>query len=319
MKRITLVALGAAAVTTMVATLASAKVFTPWSAAVRVESLPGTDPSFNGPTLDGCPFVSPNGLNFYMASDRPGGLGGIDIWIARRESRNDPWGAPENAGAPVNSGYDDFCPSPTGKGFLYFVSSRPGFCGDADIFLTRRTATGWAEPRNLGCSVNSTAAEAGPYYLERKGHVFLYFSSTRAGGAPDTGPPDSDIYVSGMDKEGEFGAPGLAEGLNTALNDFRPNLRRDGLELFFDSNRPGGSGGVDLWTSTRASINGAWSTPTNLGPLVNSGANETRASLSRDAKTLYFGSNRPGSEPTAAGPPSSDHYVTTREQVKGGK
>jgi len=50
-----------------------------------------------------------------------------------------------------------------------------------------------------------------------------------------------------------FGAPVLSQGLNTAQNDFRPNLRRDGLEIFFDSDRPGGIGGLDLWTSTRAS------------------------------------------------------------------
>jgi hypothetical protein len=39
------------------------------------------------------------------------GLGGIDIWVARRESPDDSWGAPENLGAPVNSPANDFCPT----------------------------------------------------------------------------------------------------------------------------------------------------------------------------------------------------------------
>lgn len=58
-----------------------------------------------------------------------------------------------------------------------------------------------------------------------------------------------------------FSAPALVSGLNTAANDARPNLRRDGLEVFFDSNRSGGSGGLDLWTSSRASTADSWTTP----------------------------------------------------------
>jgi hypothetical protein len=56
-----------------------------------------------------------------------------------------------------------------------------------------------------------------------------------------------------------------------------------------------------------------WSTPTNLGPDVNSAASETRPSLSWDGTTLYFGSTRPASE---AG--SSDIYLTTRQRFAGG-
>src|SRR3954454_13917537 len=93
-------------------TLAPAAVgdFSAWSPATRVEAAPGTDPSFNGAGLDGCPFISRDGKAFYMASDRPGGLGGLDIWVSTRERVGDPWGAPANVGAPVNSPANDFCP-----------------------------------------------------------------------------------------------------------------------------------------------------------------------------------------------------------------
>src|ERR1041384_4696667 len=83
--------------------------FSGWSPATRGEAAGGTDPAFNGPALDGCPFIAPDDRTLYMASNRPGGLGGIDIWAARRSSPDDPWGAPENLGAPVNSPANDFC------------------------------------------------------------------------------------------------------------------------------------------------------------------------------------------------------------------
>jgi WD40-like Beta Propeller Repeat len=85
--------------------------FGPWSQAQRVQDIPGTDPAFNTDVLDGCPFISPDGKRLFMASTRPGGLGGIDIWVASRASKSDPWGAPVNLGAPINTIADDFCPT----------------------------------------------------------------------------------------------------------------------------------------------------------------------------------------------------------------
>jgi Tol biopolymer transport system component len=96
-------------------------------------------------------------------------------------------------------------------------------------------------------------------------------------------------------------------GVNTAFEDGQPNVRRDGREIFFFSNRPGTLGMADIYAATRASTSDTWSEPVNLGRDVNSadGA-ETRPSLSWDGTTLYFGSTRPG------GDGSADHYVTTR-------
>lgn len=67
----------------------------------------------------------------------------------------------------------------------------------------------------------------------------------------------------------------------------------------------------DIWTASRETTADDWSAPTNLGPLINSMLNETRASLSRDGLTMVFGSNRIGTEGQA------DIYVTTREKLKG--
>src|SRR5919106_173637 len=116
-----------------------------WSPAVRVEATLGTHPDFNGPALDGCPFTSRDGRTFYMASNRPGGLGGIDIWVATRGRTDEPWGAPVNVGAPVNSSADDFCPTLDRDGHRFFFVSRrtvAASCGGGDIYVTRRRDDG---------------------------------------------------------------------------------------------------------------------------------------------------------------------------------
>ena len=296
--------------------LAAGRDFSAWSPATRVEAATGTDPSFNGAGLDGCPFISRDGKTLYMASDRPGGLGGLDIWVSTRERVGDPWGAPANVGAPVNSPSNDFCPTIARDGHLfYFVSNRAGGCGGADIYTARlRSATGFEALENLGCQLNSAADEASPFPMpERSRGPALYFSSTRAGGftpeAQGAVTGDADLYLS-ESHGGAFGAAALVPGANSASEDGQPNVRRDGLELFFFSNRPGTLGLADIYTATRASASDPWTTPVNLGPNVNSSAGaETRPSLSWDGTTLYFGSTRPGGEG------STDHYVTTRQRT----
>jgi len=280
---------------------AAARSYGDWSAARSLESLPGSSSEVNTSALDGCPIQAPDGLSLYMASTRPGGLGGIDIWVAYRASTDVGFGAPVNLGAPINSAADDFCPTPVnGKG-LFFASRRANGCApnSADLYFARRNpARGWTTPANLGCTVNSAADEFSPSYVEEDGVGVLYFSSNRAG--------SQDIYRSVQQADGSFGAPQLLAALNSAFDESRPNVRKDGREIVFDSNRPGGLGATDIYAATRDSVEEPWSAPVNLGPAVNSAAGESRASLSWDGHTLIFGSTRPGEG-------SSDIYYSTRD------
>jgi Tol biopolymer transport system component len=308
--------------------------YSSWAPAIRVENIPGTHPSFNTSSLDGCPFMSRDGKTFFMASNRPGTLGGIDIWVSTRQSVDDPWGAPVNANdlvegdADINTPANEFCPTLARDGHsFYFVSNRAGGCGGDDIYVTRiRDDHGFDAPENLGCQVNSAGNEASPFPVQEPGEgPVLYYSSTRAGGfapdAPGAVSGDADVYMSEW-HGGAFGAGQLVCGVNSASNDGQPSLRRDALEIFFYSNRPGTLGGNDIYAATRAKAMDCFSMPVNLGPNVNSpltnvgGAllgNETRPSISWDGTTLYFGSDRPGGEG------SSDIYVTTRQMVTGPK
>jgi Tol biopolymer transport system component len=288
--------------------IVSASHFGPWQSAVSMEaSTADTHPDFNTAFNDGCPYQAPDGLSFYMASNRPGGFGGQDIWIATRASANDAWGAPVNAGEPINSAFDDFCPTPVRGHGLFFVSARPhpDGCGGPDIYFSRLTQDGWTDPGNLGCQINSSAGEASPSYFEDdNGNEILYFSSNQTGGFA-LGGSDSDIYYSV-----NFGPAQLVPGINSAQEDFRPNVQKDGREIVFDSNRPGGFGGQDIWTSLRESTADGWAAAENLGPAINSASNETRASLSWDAEQLVFGTDRPGVEGQA------DIFVSTRTRTK---
>jgi WD40-like Beta Propeller Repeat len=134
--------------------------------------------------LDGCPFISRDGKRFYMASNRPGGLGGIDIWVSTPGERRRSVGAPVNVGAPVKSAANDFCTTIARDGHLfYFVSNRTGGCGGDDIYTTRLRPNGWDPVATLGCDVNSAAHEASPMPLpERSEGPVLHFSSNRLGG-----------------------------------------------------------------------------------------------------------------------------------------
>ena len=291
--------------------VAGAMHFSPWGAAQKIDEIPGWSPELNTTSLDGCPIQSPDGLSLYMASNRPGGRGLLDIWVARRPSRDAGFGAPENLGEPINSASDEFCPTPVRGGGLFFVSREalPGSCGLGDIYFTRyNPAHGWSEPAHLGCAPdgpNTALDEMGPSYFEAGGHAFLYFSSS-------SGAVPGDIFVSEKRADGTYGPASPVAGLNSPGNDIQPNVRKDGLEVVLSSNfaYPGASGGQDVYAATRDDVSEPWSTPVNVGVGVNTSAGETRPSLSWDAQTLYFG-RAPGPEGM------TDIFRSTRDKENG--
>jgi hypothetical protein len=285
--------------------------FGAWAPAQKIDEVGGNSSELNTPAVDGCPIQSPDGLSLYMASSRqPGGLGGLDIWVAQRASKGEPFGAPVNLGEPVNSAADDFCPTPV-RGGLFFVSREvlPGACGQGDIYFTRgNPVDGWTEPQRLACAPlgpNSHLDEQGPSYVKKGGHEALYFS--RSSVVPAV---PGDIFVSERPGKGDFGPAVAVAALNDATaNDIQPNVRKDGREIVLSSNRLGTLGGQDIWVATRDSIRDPWSAPVNLGSAVNTGAAETRPSLSWRAEQLLFG-RAPGPEG------GSDIYVTTRQKQR---
>jgi hypothetical protein len=251
---------------------------------------------------DGCPIETADGLSLMFASNRPGTTGGNDIWAADRASVTSPWGTPRNLGAPINTASADFCPTPVYGRSLLFVSDRPGDgtgptpCGGGDIYLSRQSpAGGWSAPVMLKCASeggpNFPGAERSPSLVQTYVGTFLFYSSTGNG-------TQHDIYVSRMDRNGEFGPGKVVTELSTEFDDIMPNVREreDGtFEIVFSSSRPtwghgqAAFGGQDVYIARAWWPTGPWSEPRNLGAAVNTAGVEQRSTLSKDGKRLYFG------------------------------
>lgn len=104
----------------------------------------------------------------------------------------------------------------------------------------------------------------------------------------------------------------LGPVVNSTGNDQTPTISRDGLSLYFSSTRPDGFGGFDIWVSQRLAIDLPWEAPVNLGPTVNTPANDNGPSLSPDGRELFFVSNRSG------GAGLADLYLSRRIRSNGG-
>jgi Tol biopolymer transport system component len=153
---------------------------------------------------------------------------------------------------------------------------------------------GWRTPRHLACAPdgpNSALDEQGPSLVEIDGVEQLYFSRS----APTV---PGDVFVAP-----NFGPATAVAELNSPGNDIQPNVRKDGREVVFSSNRV--TGNQDIYAATRASTDDPWSVPVAVDE-VNTSAAETRPSLSWDARTLLFG-RTPGAESAMA-----DIYISTR-------
>jgi len=264
--------------------------FSPWSEPENLGSTINTTFNEQGPTL------SNDELSLYFGSDRPGGMGGFDIWVSQRACRACPWETPLNLGPPINTSSAETGPGLSIDGHLHFFrSTRPGGAGLGDIYLSKRTDPkddfGWGAAVALGPDVNTAAAEAGAEYLQsaEDGAGNLYYNRAPAGGT-------ADLYYAALTRDGETLGPAvlISELSDPIGTDQGPTLRSDGREVFFFSPRAGGLGDADLWTSTRRSVHDPWTTPVNLGAPLNSTAAEQQPSLSGEGRTLLFASSRSG-------------------------
>lgn len=236
-----------------------------WSVPVP---LPG---SVNTGSDELSPTLSPSGDLLIFASDRPGGLGKLDLWLARREARG--WETVGNLGRKVNSPFNDSDPTlsldvPGEGGFLVFATNRPrGFLLSPpeewlDIPLEGRSEGDW----NLA---------AVPLKPDENGHL-------------------------------QFGLPQALQVVNTLFEERAPAFSPAGRFLYFASDRPGGHGGFDLYRSRRLLAGRAGSSPAtltveeprNLGLPLNSQGDETSPLVFEGGFAIaYVESTRPQGQP----------------------
>jgi hypothetical protein len=193
------------------------------------------------------------------------------------------WTTPRIVGEPISSPYIDVEPviSPDGRN-LYITSNRPFGSGDGmpglSMYVDVLWAVGYMITDRLGISL-----------FGGLGHDRVWVSHQLGG-----------VWSAPEDVNQVPGEPHV----NGPFNDHCLFVSPDGTEAFWTSDRPGGFGVNDIWTSRL--VDGKWTTPENLGHDANSVANEHHAMLSPDRQSLYVTSDRPG------GLGGDDIYVTTR-------
>jgi hypothetical protein len=254
--------------------------------------------------------ISRDGLSLYFQRGNAA-ISGEDLYVVHRRDTDADWGAPVALPPTINTSANERGAFVSKNGhWLYFASNRAGGLGDYDLYVSWRTHVhddlAWQPAVNLR-ALNTPGFESGPALLEDVDSDLtqLYYVSNPGPG----GQALADIYVSVLGRHGAFGTPELVTELNSPASEGRPYLRRDGREIFFQSNRAGGFGAFDIWTSTRATVDDPWSPPVNVSAL-NTSFGDVTPVLSWDGETLFMGVNRPE---------NGDVFYSTRERLHGAR
>ena len=218
----------------------------PWEPPVNL------GPPINTPFIDGASALSPDGHLLFFHSNRPGTMGGNDIWLAHRSGSKDglEWETPVPLGPDVNTTDDEQGPEYVAGdrgGALYFNRGNQMLLR-SDLYRAGIDRDGETDgPAQPLTELNDpTVNDAAP--TVRADAREILFWSARAGGM------GADIWRSTRQSANHPWSPPENPGppLNTPVNDLHPELSQDALTLYFSSNRPGGVGGQDLYVTSRS-------------------------------------------------------------------
>ncbi|NDF98486.1 MAG: flagellar motor protein MotB, partial [Chitinophagia bacterium] len=192
--------------------------------------------------------------------------------------------APKNLGPTVNSKMAEYLPSQTIDGKQLFFTRRVDTYNE-DFFTSNGTRSGtWESSFPVKGSLNTPQSE-GAMMISQDGELLVFTGCYR---------PDSyggcDLYISYRTASGWSAAVNLGAAVNSDQWESQPCLSPDKQELYFASRRTGGYGGSDLYVC-KMQDNGTWSAPINLGPSVNTPADEQCPFIHADNQTLYFTSS----------------------------
>ena len=225
----------------------------PWQPPINVGA------AINTTFQERSPELSRDGHFLFFATNRPGGVGDFDIWVAWRAHTHDDfgWQPAVNLGAGVNSAAGDFGPGyfendELGVPLLHFASTRPGGMGGADLYRSTLQPAGGFGSVVPVAELNSPQGDFRPSI--RADGLEIVFDSNRPAPPDPTGLGLRDIWVSSRAAtSAPWSAPtNLGPVVNSPFNDYLAMLSGDGSTLVMVSDRPGGFGGNDLYISTRS-------------------------------------------------------------------
>jgi outer membrane protein OmpA-like peptidoglycan-associated protein/tetratricopeptide (TPR) repeat protein len=196
----------------------------------------------------------------------------------------------ENMGDAINSPYPDYSPVLSAdQNTIFFTSRRPGSTGGLkddegnfmeDIYTSNKTDSGWSNVKNIGSPINTDGHEA-TVGLSPDGQTILIYKD-------DAG--DGNIYTTTLNGDVWSTPVKLNDNINSIYWEPCAAISADGTVLYFSSNRPGGFGGRDLYTSKRTP-KGEWAKAQNMGAVINTPYDEDAPFIHPDGITLSFSSN----------------------------
>lgn len=231
-------------------------------------------------TEDASMRLSPDERTAYFFSARSGKK---LLYSATRSSPTAPF---EHVSVLANvNGADQYNPAITSDGLtLFFATYRAGGPGDNDIYQARRSAT-TADFTDilLAPNLNTDASEVQPY-VTRDGTAIYFVRRLPAG--------QTVMRAIGSPSAG-FTNPGAVPEIDGPTNDTDPVVTADGLTLYWGSDRPGGTGDVDVWQAQRATTSEPFR-DLALVSSVNSPLFDAPSDVSSDGCRLYLTSMRDG-------------------------
>jgi Tol biopolymer transport system component len=189
---------------------------------------------FSGKYSDLEPCFSPDGKKLFFVSNRPMAdekePKDYDIWFVEKTDTG--WGSPINPGAPLNSEANEFYPSITKDGTLYFCARTETAIGGEDLFFSKLVNGKYQTPVNLGDSVNTERDEFNAFVSVNED--FIIYTSTGWG----AGLGGGDLWISFKNKDNVWKKPqNMGDKINTPFLEYCPSISPDGKYLFFTSNR----------------------------------------------------------------------------------
>lgn len=194
----------------------------------------------------------------------------------------------ENMTKIINTPFDEYNPMISADGkTLAFTSRRKGNMGGfipelgvftADVFSSMWRDTIWTKARSVGATVNSDWDEETVGMTHDGNQLIMYFDNMEFYG---------DLGIS-MLKGRNWQKPiMMSTTVNAKSIENSACMSNDGQVLYYSSDKKDGQGMTDIWFCIRQTT-GEWSTPQNLGPIINTKYDETDPYISLDGKTLYF-------------------------------
>ena len=188
--------------------------------------------SFSGRFSDLEPAFSADGKKLFFSSNRPingSEIKDYDIWYA--EKVNGKWNEPKNIGTPINTERDEFYPSLSSSGNLYFTAAYEKGIGKEDIYISSLKNGSYSDPIALDTAVNSKFYEFNAFITADEKMIFF----TSYGRKDDLG--GGDLYVSLKNAEGKWQSAKNIELLNTSKLDYCPYVSPNKKSFFFSSSR----------------------------------------------------------------------------------